>query len=135
MPIELLWHHVAPVGELEFWVGVFSGWAERGLRPTMKEFQQIVLPRLKLEKDKDGKPVYGFLTHNRTQRHKFSKRWVECYQAYLNKDYVEIPDYDPKTGMQNKDYLCEECPNWKDRCNKSKHLDINNLPDPLTIDW
>jgi len=115
MTIELLKHHVRfshPSQEF----GVFDGWQEKGLGPTIKDVQHRVTPRLKLERDSSGKLLYPFLSNNPKQKHAFEKRFLESYKAYLDGDYVVIPDYDPKTGAHNKDYLCEACPNWQTRC-------------------
>jgi len=75
----------------------------------MKDIQRRITPGL-------IKKGYGFLRKNRRQRHDFEKRLLKSYSAYLAGDYQEIPDFDPKTGKHNKDYLCEACPNWEKSC-------------------
>ena len=73
MNIELLHHHVSSSHSTEEF-GVFDGWLEAGLEPTMKAVQQRVIPRLKKEVFENGEYVYPFLTKNPTQRHEFTKR-------------------------------------------------------------
>ena len=81
----------------------------------MKAVQKRVTPILKRVVDEAGKSIYGFLK-NPKQKHEFEKRFLECYQAFLNGDYVEIPDFDPVTGSHNKDYFCHACPTWQVLC-------------------
>jgi hypothetical protein len=115
MTIELLHHHVRPDDHSREY-GVFDGWQYAGLKPTMKEVQKRVIPQLKQEIDWSGEKVYPFLSNNPKQKHEFEKRFLECYQAYLNGEYIEIPDFDPKTGMHNKGHLCGACPKWQILC-------------------
>ena len=105
---ELLSHHVRlvhPVCES----GVFDGWKEAGIQPTMRDIQKRITPRLINE-------GYSFLRRNRKQKHGFERRLLESYRAYLAGDYQEIPDFDLETGKHNKDYLCGACPNWEKSC-------------------
>ena len=119
MAIELLSHHVKPRHPaLEY--GVFDGWKDAGLEPTMKAVEKRVIPRLKEVIFEDGRYVYPFLRSNPKEKHEFIKRWQECYQAYLVKDFVEIPEYNLKTGKRNKDWLCAACPTWKSFCRNQK---------------
>lgn len=115
MSIELLTHHVRPqYPTLEF--GVFDWWKWLDLEPTLEAIQQKVIPDLKKALDVTGKPLYPFLTKNLQQRNMFEKRWLECYRAFLEGNYVEIPDYDLNSLKHNKDHLCAVCPNWLDKC-------------------
>lgn len=113
--IKLLHHHVRPAHPWrEF--GVFDAWKDRGLLPTLRDVQKIVIPKLKEFRDSDGKPQYPFLTKDINAKHTFVVHWLESYIAFLSKDYEIIPDFDPKTGMANKDHLCEGCLNWEKLC-------------------
>lgn len=113
--IELLHHHVQP-DHPAYEYGVFDAWQYADLKPTMREVQKRVIPQLKMKKDTNGDLLYSFLSKNPKQKHEFEKRFLESYQAFLNGEYNEIPDFDPKTGMHNKDHLCEACPNWQELC-------------------
>ena len=119
MRIELLAHHLSPVRQTDEF-GVFDAWEEIGLSPTMKDVQQRVIPRLKRLIGRDGIPIYPFLRNNPGERHEFIKRWLECYRVYIEGDFEEIPDFDPKTGKHNQDYLCLKCPNWDQLCSSKR---------------
>ena len=69
---------------------------------------------------RDGIPIYPFLRNNPGERHEFIKRWLECYRVYIEGDFEEIPDFDPKTGKHNQDYLCLKCPNWDQLCSSKR---------------
>lgn len=108
MKIELLSHHVRPVHP-HCEAGVFDGWKRAGIQPTMREIQRKITPRLK----ENG---FSFLRKKPKQKKLFERSLLVAYRAYLDGDYQEIPDFDPKTGKHNKGYLCRACPNWEESC-------------------
>lgn len=115
MTIKLLNHHVRPQFPWnEF--GVFDAWEDKDLPPTLGDVHRIVIPKLKEAIDNDGTKLYPFLTKDPNVRRMFEHRWLESYQAFLTRDYILIPDFDPETGRANSDHLCEACPTWKRRC-------------------
>ena len=115
MTLKLLKHQIQPRSPWRDF-GVFDAWADKGLPPTLGDVHRTVIPELKKERDVDGNLLYPFLTKNPDARRRFEHHWLESYQAFLSKDYEEIPDFDPATGQRNKGYLCDGCLNWERLC-------------------
>lgn len=115
MEIKLLNHWIHPTDSLRDY-GVFDGWQFAGLKPNLADVRKRVLPRMRQELNDFGGKAYPFLVEDSNQAISFLKAFVKCYRAYLRREYTEIPDFDPVTGMHNKGSLCEACLNWQKLC-------------------
>ena len=53
-------------------------------------------------------PIYPHLSSPSEMR-KFAELLIIAYRSVLADNYTEVPDYNPDTGTQNFDYICQGC--------------------------